>query len=395
MERRIPALGWGLCALALSLMGVALGLQQVTGGALDDGTLLEDLALLVGFASFPVLGGVIAARQPENPLGWILIAVGVCIGLLIAGGEYAYLSFVHLKRDLPLTTLALWFEQWLWYPALGFISPFALLLFPDGRPPTKRWRWVLWAGAGCLAIIVVVATFQERFYGEGYSVDNPIGLGLPYVEEAIAPVFGFFGFVALAGPAGLLVRFKRSRGEERQQLKLLAYGGALSVLVSVFGGLVPALPESLFAITIWFVPLAITLAILRYRLYDIDLIVNRTLVYALLSGALAAMYLGIVVVLQQALGGVTQDSDLAVAGSTLAVAAMFRPLRSRIQAFIDRRFYRRRYDARLTLESFSSRLRHDVDLQHLATDLAGVVEETMQPSHVSVWLRSPETAVRS
>lgn len=398
VKKWTPALGWGLCIAALALMVVGALMQE--GRADIEQSLAEHIGLLIGFASFPVLGALIASREPRNPMGWIFLAVGLSIGVLLPATEYAYISVVERSEPLPLTWFALWLEQWLWYPALGLIAPFTLLLFPDGKPPGRFWKLVGWVGAVSLGIIVLGATFQERFVIEldpddtarlgvkRIAVNNPVGLDLAHVEDALGPIFAVFAVCAILGMVSLVVRFWRSRGDERQQMKLLTMAAVVVVVMSTLGDLLE-LPGFLFPLTLWMIPGAVAVAIFKHRLYDVDVIINRTLVYGALTGVLVLIYLASVFLLQSALTGITEDSDLAVAASTLAVAALFRPVRSRIQGFIDRRFNRRKYDAQQTLQEFSSRLRDDVDLEHLARDLTGVVRDTMQPAHVSVWLRIP------
>jgi hypothetical protein len=228
--------------------------------------------------------------------------------------------------------------------------------------------------------------------GEGpddvLKIDNPVGF-LPFAdgEEAAGPVFAIFLFGAFFCLVSLIVRFRRGGAEQRQQLKLLMLGAGAFVITAFLGDTYD-LPEILFPLTLWMIPGAIAVAILKYRLYDVDAVINRTLVYGVLTAMLALIYFGIVVLLQRFLDPVTQQSDLAIAGSTLAVAGLFRPLRSRVQAFIDRRFYRRRYDASTTLEGFATRLRDEVDLDSLTQELVTVVGSTMQPKHASIWLRT-------
>ena len=389
VKRWIPALGWGLCALALAGMGTGAVLEEYLGRG-DNDSLVESIGLLVGFAAFPVIGALIFSRQPKNPLAWIFILIGVAVGMLLPSTEYAYLGLVKEPGRWPGASFAAWLEQWLWYPGLMAIPTLGLLLFPDGRPPSPRWRWVGWASVVVIALVTGGAMFQSQLESDGYTISNPVGF-LPFANAEETLGFLFVALFPLMGlsVASVVVRFRRSGSEQRQQLKLLLWAAVLFGLSVTLGDTFD-LPEVIFPLTLWMIPGAIGVAILKYRLYDIDLIVNRTLVYGVLTGILVLAYLGIVFVLQELMTGVTEDSDLAIAGSTLAVAALFRPLRSRVQGFIDRRFYRRKYDARQTLESFSSRLREEVDLDHLAQDLSRVVRDTMQPTHVSVWLRGSE-----
>lgn len=400
VKRWIPALAWGLCTVAVISLVVGALVQEALGRS-DEGGLVEDIALMVGFASFPVIGALIASRFPSNALGWIFIGIGLAVGILVVTTEYSYLAFVKEPAgSWPGATLSAWLDQWLWYPGLMAIPTFGLLLFPDGRPPSARWSWVAWASGILIVVVSAASAFQTRLTGGGngpgdwYSIDNPVGF-LPFEdgEKAMEPVFVLIFPLMILSLLSLVVRFRRSGAEQRQQLKLLLWASLIFGVAITLGDTFD-LPEVIFPLTLWMIPGAIGVAILKYRLYDVDVIINRTLVYGALTGVLVLVYLGIVFVLQSLLTGVTQDSDLAVAGSTLAVAALFGPARARIQSFIDQRFYRRKYDARRTLESFSARLRDSVDLESLSGELVGVVGETMQPAHASVWLR-PATEVVS
>jgi hypothetical protein len=373
-------------------MGAGKVLEEASN-APSDGSLVEDILLSLAFFSFPVLGALVASRQPRNAMGWIFIAIGLGVGLLVAGAEYAYYGLV-LDNEVPGAAVGAWFEEWLWVPSVGLILSFALLLFPNGRLPSRRWRWVAWVTGSLIALITLGGMLEERILGHGYSVDNPIGIpGLGDVEETWGPVLFLFLGCMLLCMLSIVFRFRRSRGDERQQLKLVTFAACFMVVMIVISDLLDAFVGDgfgwLFPVVLMVFLASIAVAMLKYRLYDIDLVINRTLVYGALTALLAATYLGLVVVLQGAIPA-ADDSDLTIAGSTLAVAALFRPLRSRVQGFIDRRFYRRKVDAQRTLESFSSRLREDVDLDHLSADLLEVVRDTMQPVHASLWLRRSE-----
>jgi hypothetical protein len=286
-------------------------------------------------------------------------------------------------------------------PGFGaFILVF--LLFPTGHLLSRRWKWVailaaVGIGAGTFGVAIRPGPVDSV-----PAIDNPFGLDAAagfarFLEEGLGSFLVFP--VVLASILSLVVRVRRATGAERQQMRWFVFSvvmfvvvfGAAQILWAIVeepesGG--PANTFGFFALmlSLIFIPVSMGISILRFRLYDIDVIVNKTLVYGVLTAVLAVAYLGIVVALQSVIPG-ADDSDLTIAGSTLAVAALFRPLRGRIQGFIDRRFYRRRYDAQRTLESFSSRLRDDVDLDHLSADLLGVVRDTMQPAHASLWLR--------
>lgn len=386
VKRWIPALAWGLCIAALVSMAAGILMQELLGRVNQEG-LIEQIALKVGFGSFPVIGALIASRQPSNAIGWIFLMVGLGVGALLPAEEYAHLALVSEPGAWAGASFAAWLAQWLWFPGLMAIPTLGFLLFPNGRPPSHRWNWVAWASIAVIACVTGGAMFQGRLDGQGYSLNNPVGF-LPFAdaEQTLGPLFLLLFPLMLLSLGSMIVRYLRGGAEQRQQLKLLLVA-AVAFAIALFLGEAFGLPGVFMAFALWMIPSAIGVAILKYRLYDIDLIINRTLVYGVLTAILVLAYLGIVFLLQQVLSGFTRESDLAVAGSTLAVAAMFRPLRVRVQHFIDRRFYRRKYDAQQTLENFSSRLRDDVDLDHLARDLSSVVRETMQPAHVSVWLR--------
>jgi hypothetical protein len=393
---RPSVLAWGLCGSAIMTMAAGQVFQEASNRS-EDGSVLEHIGLLLAFALFPALGALVASRQPRNAIGWIFIAIGLGVGLLVAGAEYAYYGLV-LNNEVPGAAVGAWLEQWLWLPSVGLILSFGLLLFPNGRLPSRRWRWVAWITGSLIALITIGGMLEERLQGHGYSVDNPIGIpGLGDVEETWGPVLFLFLGCMLLCMLSIVFRFRRSRGDERQQLKLVTFAACFMVAMLLISDLLDAFVGDGFG---WMFPVvllvflsSIGVAMLKYRLYDIDLVINRTLVYGALTALLAATYLGLVVALQGVIPA-AGDSDLTIAGSTLAVAALFRPLRSRVQGFIDRRFYRRKFDAQRTLESFSASLRDDVDLDHLSADLLNVVRDTMQPAHASLWLRLPAAGPR-
>jgi hypothetical protein len=294
-----------------------------------------------------------------------------------------------------------WFSQWVifvWFGLVGILLP---LLFPDGRLPSPRWRPLLWAGAVVFGVSVAGTAFGSAAieWGAGGSIPNPLGIAGPLGDAlataASASNLGVAVMVlcALAAPAW---RLRRATGVERQQLKWFALAIGLLLLGLAAAAIGEAAGLQALGNVGWFLfigslvfgmPLAIAVAILRHRLLDVDVVINRTLVYGALTATLALAYLACVLVLQLVLAPLTADSSLAIAASTLAVAALFRPARARIQALVDRRFYRHRYDAARTLEAFGGRLRDELDLEALASDLRGVVDQTMQPAHVSLWLR--------
>jgi hypothetical protein len=354
----------------------------------------------VAFAmAFVTVGAVVASRRPENLVGWLLLAIGfeVVLGTFVAG--YAEYALLVRPGSLPGGIAAAWLAEWLLVPVFHLLA-LLLLLFPDGRLPSRRWRPFVW-----LVVITALAAVFARAFSpgplEGFpGTPNPLGIeALGGLLSVIARVWEVLGLilVVIVSTASLWVRVRRGRGEERQQVKWLLYAATLLSVAGLLTLIVEPIGTGwvgLLLITLGFlsVPVAIGIAILRYHLYDIDLIINRTLVYATLTVSLAAIYFGSIVVSQQLFVLLTdQQSTLAVVASTLLIAALFNPLRGRIQSFIDRRFYRSKYDARKTLEDFSVKLREETDLAALNNELVEVVRKTMQPAHVSVWLR-PETA---
>ncbi len=362
--------------------------------------LLAFVALSTFVFAFASVGALIASRRRSNPIGWLCLIAGLAFG--VAELTFAYTELGTNGGFLPGAAYAAWLATCGWMVGLIIPATFVLLLFPDGRLVDGRWRAVVFAGAAGLTTALTHESLAPgRLGGTRRALDNPFGT--PALEPALGPI-GALAVVAIlvavvGGVASLLVRFRRGSKFEKQQIKWLLFAGALpplawgaEFLLEAFYGsseLASNVSNALLSVAAAAIPIAIGIAILKHRLYDIDLIINRTLVYGALSSLLAAAYFGIVVVLQGLIPA-ADDSDLTIAASTLAVAALFRPLRARVQSFIDRRFYRRKVDAQRTLESFSSRLRDDVDLDHLSKDLLGVVRETMQPEHASLWLRTPE-----
>ncbi len=359
--------------------------------------------LLLPPLAFTTVGALVALRQPANRIGWICLGIGVV--LAFPAGDYSSYGRVTGSAPLPGTDFFTWLADWTWLPAIGSVA-FLLLLFPDGRLLSRRWRPVAWASG----VVIVLAVLSEAFY-PGMLPSAP-GVANPYPVEAVKYIPGHLpgGANVLLAPcwaaaaASLVLRFKRAGGRERLQVKWFASAAALMALLfalagaaNLVAGLLDAgrplglgVLEDAVSASVVGLPVAIGIAVLRHDLYEIDVVINRTLVYAALTASLATAYLGLVLLFQLVLSPLTNESDLAIAVSTLAVAGLFRPARARIQGLVDRRFYRRKYDAQRTLESFSSRLRDEVDLGTLNAELSQVVRDTMQPAHVSLWLRAPE-----
>jgi len=354
---------------------------------------VEGLALFGGFGVFVVVGALLVAKRPGNPIGWILSAASLVVPVA-AGETYAAYAMTTRGRPDALAVVGVWANSWYWFMFISLAFIFLPLLFPDGRLPSRRWLPVaLIAGIGAL-VAVVLGMLTDTLRGQNidYRIENPIGIeGLPPVEElsffavlSVPLVIGCVGAVA-----AVVVRFRRSRGIERQQMKWFLYAAAPIVTFPITDYLPGIVSDLVFAWLLIGLPTAIGIAVLRYRLYDIDVVINRTLVYGALTASLALVYFVSVVGLQRLLSPVVGDSNqLAVVASTLAVAALFTPFRRRIQSFIDRRFYRRKYDARKTLEAFSERLRGISDLDGLNGELLAVVRETVHPEHASLWLRA-------
>jgi hypothetical protein len=395
---RVRRLASGLLVTCILLAAGALVLLVLNGGSRHANSLgapVLDAVFGVLFLTYPVVGAAIAARQPRNPIGWLFLLAGVGASLedfLLGWAQYA---LVTDPGALPGGALAAAVADAIWLPCLAAASLMLFVLFPTGRPLTRRWGLLVWAigiDVTAFALLTLVNPGPLYFYP---AVANPLGAeALGDVAQALLDVASPVLFVSLVlGCAALAVRFRRAAGVERRQLKWLFYAAALWVaclpgLIALgesgdaqVGGVVIA--DLVFSLLLAMMPVAVGVAILRHRLYDIDLVIRRTLVYGALTATLAASYLASVLLVSLAVG----ESGFAVAVSTLGVAALFRRALTRIQAAVDRRFYRRRYDAARTLEAFGARLRDELDLEALTHDLSGVVRETVQPSHVSVWLR--------
>ena len=392
---------WALCVLLLAL-GVFFA--YLSSFATGFSPYLPNL--IVGTLAFSTVGALVAYRRPGNPIGWLLCATGLLEALTAFGGEYGVYAFVD--GSLPGGVFGLWLGSWTWLAA-GSVVLFAFLLFPDGRLPSPRWRVVagLYVLVSCLGVVPFALApgplVESEALGGLPPVANPFGM------EAVAGLSGPIGafslpvavFTGLSPFAALFVRYRRAEEEEaRQQIKWVAYAVALLAGVITAVSIWPPLDGTLAGLVLFLVgflsiPAAIGIAILRYRLFDIDLFINRTLVYGSLTATLVLVYVGSVAGLQRLLSPVIgEGNDLAVVASTLLIAALFGPLRRRVQDFIDRRFYRKRYDAKRVMADFSARLRDETDLKALGDDLTSVVGEALQPAHVSVWLRAPGPRAR-
>jgi cytochrome b subunit of formate dehydrogenase len=389
-------LAWTACALSLAL--TALTVLLIVLLLSSDTPIyyywLETSMVAVGYST---VGAIVASRLPESPIGWLFCAIGLIFGVSHFSAEYAAYDLLAPSRSLPAGEVLAWLTSWVWVFGLGLIV-FLDLLFPNGRLPSARWRWFARFTAIALLPAAILGALSPGLILSS-ALQNPLGIeGLPNVSRAIE---AFMYVLVMLGASSMLARLRHAGRIERQQIKWFAYATAVAISGVILKNTVyPAVNVT----WVWWVglvlttvgvvssPIAMGIAIFRYRLYQIDLIINRTLVYGSLTAVLAGVYLGGVVLLQYTFRAlIGEESQLAVVASTLIIAALFIPLRRRIQGFIDRRFYRRKYDARRTLESFSAKLRNQTDLEALSEDLVGVVGETMQPAHVSLWLR-PEAA---
>jgi hypothetical protein len=398
-ERTQARAGLAVAALSLCLTGAELFIIAVGEGLPFSDPNQPALVDYVSSILFPLVAGLIAYRRPGNRVGWLLLGYSLAVALASFVGAWGHHGVVRDPGSLPLAGAAVWLGTSFWMAGLVFL-PLMFLRFPTGKLLSPAWRW---AQRLCLLPVVIVTVPAVGLIGE----PAPLMVDAFLEDERVARLEWarviFEGalitliVVTLISLTSLVVRYRRSPGLERLQLKWVMWASGILVLSGVWETIVlsgvwenivssSALTAAVSAVAFAAIPVSIAVAVLRYRLYEIDRLINRTLVYAVLTAFLAAAYLGIVVALQNLIPG-ADDSDLTIAVSTLAVAALFRPLRTRVQSFIDRRFYRGRYDAQLTLERFTARLRDEIDLDALNRELVAVVADTMQPAHASLWLR--------
>jgi len=406
VSRRTAALfTWSFWALSVALVpvGFAFGVLALSA-SLPPGRepILPLIAVVdVLLLAYGTVGVLIASRRPGNAIGWIFCAVGLALAVASAASGYADYALYGNGDALPVPELAAWLGVWLNILVLLVAPCLLFLLFPNGRPPSARWRPAVWLVAAIGAGVFFTLAFSPGELDE-YTypgLPNPLGIG-GAVGDALSVVEsagnGVLPIAILLSISSTIVRFRRSSGRERLQLKWVAYTAALTAASFLVSFVLPepvpqAIQDAVFFLGVGAfaaIPIAAGIAMLKHRLYDIDSIVNRTLVYGALTASLAMVYFGGVVVFQtlfRALAG--GGSQLAIVVSTLAIAALFNPFRRRLQALVDRRFYRRKYDAQTTLAAFGARLRDETDLDTLGDDLVRVVVETVQPAHASLWLR--------
>jgi hypothetical protein len=394
----VPRLAWSLWALSVALTVFALLLLLLNlnhpGVHVYDYWLENTLSALL----FSTVGAIVGSRRPQNPVGWLLCLYGLANALGHFSSQYAIYALLTRSDALPAGEAMAWVSSWILPPIVG-LQVFSFLLFPTGRLPGRRWRWLAWLTVAFVVTGTITSAFSFGANAGLGPVQNPLGIeGFSRIYGGILLTLVSFLYAAVA--FSLFVRLRRAGGVERQQIKWFAYAVVATVFAITVASSVPETIDT----PLWFdwvgyavvvattpaIPVSIGIAILRYRLYDIDRIINRTLVYGALTVTLALLYFSVVTATQAVFQGFTGEEvlpQLAVVVSTLAIAALFNPLRRRIQEFIDRVFYRRKYDAAKTLEDLAAKLRNETDLGALSGDILGVVRDTMQPEHASLWLR--------
>ena len=393
-ERAAARLAWTVVGLALAcaLGGLVIRLVLVGEPAADSRGTSSIVLPLLGALPFALVGGLVAARRPGNAVGWLMLGFGVIVSAAFTLDAVVLYDLTH-PESIPGASAIAWSTAFLWYFALGICVPQMLLLFPSGRPPTPRW-WVVTGGSVALLVVSAVISLKPGPLPDYKEYVNPFGISpLDRVGDLLQGIgLVCFLFVFLGAALSLVVRFRRSTGVERLQLKWVTYAVVLTAgLWAASAILATSYVSNLLSggaiLTLCAVPVTIGIAVLRYRLYEIDRVINRTLVYAAVTAVLGAAYVGLVLLGQALFSSFAGGSNLAIAVSTLVVAALFMPVRSRVQGFVDRRFYRHRYDAQRTLEGFGARLREQIDLGTLEGNLCNAVTETMQPTHVALWLQ--------
>jgi hypothetical protein len=386
-----------VCVGSIGLSGLLSALNPMKPG---DEPALVGVLWLSSFVGFPIVGAVIVWKLPRNTLGWMLSGIGASIGVLALSGEYATYALVTRSGELAGGQTAAWVSTWIGNTTVTLIL-LLLIFFPRGAPRNRPWRFIAGGVVAASAVLGVMYAIRPGRLDAAPELGNPLGIeGIRwFLDPAIATLANLLVLVLLAAVVDKVVMFRRARGDERQQIKWFALAAlgfpvlfAVSLVFELFfgrnrwGDVDPVV----IAFLLGFNGMAagIGVAVFKYRLYDVGTIVNRTLVYGAMTAILASAYVGLVFGFQSLLAPFTAESDLAIAASTLAVAALFRPVRTRIQSFIDHRFYRRKFDTEKTIEAFNAHLRDEVDLGQLSSRLLTVVSHTMQPAHVSLWLRS-------
>jgi hypothetical protein len=402
-QRTASWVAWSLCGLSLVLTGTGIALLIFQNLSYQGVPIYDYWADATAIAvSFSIVGAVIASRRPGHPVGWLFCTIGVLAAVDHLCGEYATFALLGRSGSLLAGEMAAWVRSWIW-TITGGLGVFLLLVFPDGRLPGVRWRYLAWLNV-VVAVggAVALALSPGPIDGLG-PIHNPLGIGPDggaTMVRVVVLVEVLQVGIALAATVSPFVRLRHAPLEQRQQIKWFAYAVAILIIgrlmaspatEAVGTGWIWSMGFAIYLIGIVGVPLAVGIAILRHHLYDIDLIIRRTLVYGSLTVLLAAVYFGGVALIGSIFQALTlreEEPQFVIVVTTLAIAALFNPLRRRIQWLIDRRFYRRRYDANMVLHTFSVRLRDETDLDRLTRELEGVVGQTMEPAHLSLWLRT-------
>jgi hypothetical protein len=414
MRRQVSFwLAWSLATLSVAIFVAGFALALLTRYIADPAVRpsvggIDGLLIFLPFLAFPIVGALVASKRPRNPIGWICLTAGL-FWMLIAFGDQSTAYDLATTGTPPGPVMLDALTLFAWVPPVGLLGAFMVMLFPDGRLPSSRWRPLAWFSGAAIVLASVALELEPGPLPYRGGVRNPLGIeDHPWVQTVAVICVLLLPLCIIVSALSLISRYRHSSREVRQQVKWLAFAASfvgVTYLSALISGLFLA-PDSLFtegkspawvsllfnAVLISYagIPAAIGIAVLKYRLYDIDILINRALVYGSLTATLAAFYFAGVAATQTTFRAITgQEQQLAVVISTLAIAALFGPLRRRIQIVIDRRFYRRKYDAEKTLAAFGTKLRDEVDLETLTGELVAVVEQTMQPAHASLWLRGP------
>src|SRR5215210_463279 len=406
-QRTASWIAWSMGALSLALTGFGIGVLIFLNLSYPDVPIYDYWVDATAIAvSFSTVGAIIASRRPQHPVGWLFCTIGLLAAVDHFCGEYATYAVLGRPDSLPVGEAAAWVRSWIW-SVTGGLGVFLLLLFPDGRLPGARWRYLAWLNGSVAVVGAVALAFSPGPIDGLAPIRNPLGVGslgsagMVYVVNLVEVLQAT---IALAAALSPFVRLRHARFGERQQIKWFAYAATILIIGRLLAspateaagaGWIWSIGFVIYVVGIMSLPVAVGIAILRHHLYNIDLIINRTLVYGSLTVMLAAVYFGSVAAIEAIVRALTAREDqpqLVVVVTTLVIAALFNPLRRRVQAFIDRRFYRKKYDATQVLHTFSAKLRDETDLDRLTLELLGMVRETMQPAHLSLWLRADPTS---
>ncbi len=393
-RRYLPAVAMTI-ALAADIAAVVTIAATIRAGGSLTFDVFSVAALVLG-ATYAVVGWIIASRRPDNTIGWVFLAIGLSEAIDVFAGDYALFGLTGAQGPLPFAAELAWVVVWAWTPGFTLLVTLSVLLFPDGRLPSPRWRPVLWASFAVMVLLCVPIAIAAWPY-RGVALLALLGGSNPSLGGLVPAASGlqFLGllampFVALASIAGMVVRFRRSGPTERQQLKWFTYAAVAEIAFLVSSGfytMPPPLGGIAAVLIAPLLPVAAAIAILRYRLYEIDRIVSRTISYGLVTGLLIAAYAGLILLLQGPLYQITGGDTIAVAASTVAVFALFQPMRRRVQRVVDQRFDRARYDAERTTLAFAARLRDEIDLDNLTLEVTEIVKRSLAPAWVGVWVR--------